>query len=137
MPYQTFEDFVARVPIAHQHGYREVARTEDSVTLACSVLPEMLQTEDWVHGGVLSTLADSAAVWLLYPGVPDDRALTSIEFKLNFLRPALGDAGDLVATARLVRRGRTISLCDVEVSQDERLVAKGLFTYLVYRRARN
>jgi len=35
-----------------------------------------------------------------------------------------------VARARLIQGGRSVSVCDVEVSQGEALVAKGLFTYL-------
>jgi len=60
--------------------------------------------------------------------------MTSIEFKVNFLRPGLPSEGPLVAKARPVRRGRTIGICDVEVAQGERLLLKGLFTYLFYPR---
>jgi uncharacterized protein (TIGR00369 family) len=57
--------------------------------------------------------------------------MTSIEFKLNFLRPAVAGAGDLHARARIVKQGRQVILCDIEVAQGGELVAKGLFTYLL------
>jgi acyl-coenzyme A thioesterase PaaI-like protein len=60
--------------------------------------------------------------------------MTSIEFKLNFLSPALGDGGTLTARSQVVRKGKKVGVCDVEVTQGERLVAKGLFTYLFYPR---
>ena len=41
--------------------------------------------------------------------------MTSIEFKMNFLSPALFENGDLLAKANLVKRGRKVALCDVEV----------------------
>jgi acyl-coenzyme A thioesterase PaaI-like protein len=56
--------------------------------------------------------------------------MTSIDFTLNFLRPALLERGELLARAVLVKRGRTIALADVDVEQAGQLVAKGLFTYL-------
>ena len=56
--------------------------------------------------------------------------MTSIEFKLNFLSPARPGGERLTARALVVRRGRRVGVCDVEVVQGDKLVAKGLFTYL-------
>jgi uncharacterized protein (TIGR00369 family) len=58
--------------------------------------------------------------------------LTSIEFKVNFLRPATADGGDVTATSRVIRAGRQIGTCEVTVAQDEQEVARGLFTYLFF-----
>ena len=84
-----------------------------------------------VHGGVLSTLADTAAVYTLFPYLEEGESMTSIEFKMNFLRPALIDGGSVTARANLVRRGSRIALCEVDVFQARRLVGKGLFTYMI------
>ena len=70
-------------------------------------------------------------VLLLGGGIALDRTLTSVEFKLNFLRPALAGGGDVRAVATAVRRGNKIALAEVEVTQGERAVATGLFTYIV------
>ena len=85
-----------------------------------------------VHGGIISTLADTAAVYTLHPYLTENQSMTSIEFKMNFLSPVLIENGDLLARARLVKRGRKVALCDVEVLQKEKLVAKGLFSYLLF-----
>lgn len=108
-----------------------MAESETEVELAAPVLTSSLQVDGWVHGGLLATLADTAGAYLLYRSLPADRSMTSIEFKLNFLRPAVADAGDLHAHARIVKQGRSVTLCDIEVAQDGELVAKGLFTYLL------
>ncbi len=99
--------------------------------MAAPVLASSLQVDGWVHGGLLATLADTAGAYLLYRSLPPDRRMTSIEFKLNFLRPAVAEAGDLNARARIVKQGRQVILCDIEVAQGGELVAKGLFTYLL------
>jgi uncharacterized protein (TIGR00369 family) len=83
-----------------------------------------------IHGGLVATLADTAAVYALRSGLPSGHIMTSIEFKLNFLSPARADKGTLVARARVVRQGRRVGVCDVDVEQAALVVAKGLFTYL-------
>lgn len=91
-----------------------------------------LQEGRVVHGGIIATLADSAAVQVLYPRLNENQSMTSIEFKINFLSPALLENGSLTAKANLVKRGKRIALCDVEVFQKDKLIAKGLFTYMLY-----
>lgn len=93
-----------------------------------------VQEQGVVHGGVLTTLADTAAVYTVYPFLEDGQTMSSIEFKLNFLRPVFIDDGSVTARAKLVRQGKRVALVQVDVQQARRLVAKGLFTYLMRRR---
>lgn len=81
---------------------------------------------DWLHGGIVSALADIAGDYAVVShfqaGVP------TIDLRVDFLRPAR--AGDLVATARLVKAGRRVSLADVEIRdvRDQLVaVARGLY----------
>lgn len=81
-----------------------------------------------VHGGAISSLADSAAAWATAASAGFKRAPLTVEMKINFLLPVV--SGRLVAEARVVHGGRTICLCDVDVRDGEgRLVAKSLVTY--------
>lgn len=127
-------EFLA-APVGAFLGYQARARDARAASVALVPRPEFLQQQGRVQGGIVAALADTAAVWLLYPLLPEGRAGTSIEFKLNFLRAATLAGGELVANARLVKLGRTIALADVEVAQEGELVAKGLFTYLVFEPA--
>ena len=126
--------FLERNPIIRLFGYEPGALCEDHAEFSLSLREEFLQVEGIVHGGVLATLADTTAVYLLYPKIPDGWSMTSVEFKLNFLRPAVLDAGALLSRASLVKIGRTVALCDVEVFQADSMIAKGLFTYLLLDR---
>jgi uncharacterized protein (TIGR00369 family) len=126
-------DPIAAMPSSGLFDYRYGARDARRAEVALTPLPEHLQVEGVVHGGILATLADTAAVYLLMPGVASDSAMTSIEFKLNFLAPARLGA-EVVAVAVLVKRGRRVALADVELSQGGALVAKGLFTYIFVAR---
>lgn len=128
-------DPVAAMPVSAIFGFLFGARDEHQATVELPLRPEFLQGEARVHGGILATLADTSAVYLLISGLPLGRTLTSIEFKLNFVRPALLERGAVAARARLVKRGRQVALVDVELEQQGELVAKGLFTYLLADRA--
>lgn len=119
-----------RVPVNRSFGFRLVACESGTATVEMEVRPEHLQEEGVLHGGILTTLADTAAVYALLPDLAADRAMTSIEFKMNFLRPAKVGSGVLQATSRIVRRGRTIAVCDVDVHQAAVQIATGTFTYL-------
>jgi uncharacterized protein (TIGR00369 family) len=128
----SLRDAFERVPVNAHLGLRLLARTSERCEVALTPAPRHLQGEGLVQGGVLAALADTAAVYLLLPDLESGRTVTSVEFKLNFLAPARVDAGELRAVAKPIQRGRTISVCDVDVHQAERQVAKGLFTYLEF-----
>jgi uncharacterized protein (TIGR00369 family) len=81
---------------------------------------------DWLHGGVMSALVDIAGdyaiVTRLGAGVP------TIDLRVDWLRPAR--RGDLLATGRVVKLGRTVGVADVEVRDEAgTLVAVGRGTY--------
>jgi uncharacterized protein (TIGR00369 family) len=124
-------DPVAAMPAASFFGFEFRERGEQSASVALPLRDELFQGQARVHGGVIAALADTSAIWLLLRGLLPERTATSIEFKLNFVRPAVAGRGELLAVARLVRAGRTVALVDVDVLQAGELVAKGLFTYLV------
>ncbi len=86
-----------------------------------------LQKGGVVHGGIISTLADTAAVYTVHPYLTENQSMTSIEFKMNFLSPALFENGDLLAQAILVKRGRKVAHCDFEVYQKEKACCEGTF----------
>ena len=85
-----------------------------------------------VQGGILSALADATAVAALTPDKPFGFAMTSIEFKMNFLRPARIGGGSLLGKARVLRSGKAVAVCEVSILQKDVMIAKGLFTYLYF-----
>ncbi len=82
-----------------------------------------------LQGGMIAAVADEAVAYALWSLVPEGELISTVEYKINFLAPVR--SGPVTATAWIPRRGRTISLGEVEVAdQDGKLVAKGLFTYI-------
>jgi uncharacterized protein (TIGR00369 family) len=85
-----------------------------------------------VHGGILCDIADAAMGVAYASALGPGETFTTIELKINFLRPVF--AGRLTATGRLVKGGRTVGLveCDV-VDAEGRLVARASSTCMTLR----
>jgi uncharacterized protein (TIGR00369 family) len=129
------EALLRSTPVNRFLGFSLVACDEAGAELAMPPRQEHLQEKGVVQGGILTALADTAAVYALLPRLPPELDMTGVELKMNFLRPALADRGELRARSRVVQRGRRIGVCQVEVFQAGRPVALGTFTYLFFERA--
>ena len=111
-------------------GLREVNRGE--ATLILKDREELRNSMGLLQGGILGVLADVAGGVSLYSVLSDPLkvVIPTVEFKVNFLRPAKG--GDLVARGRVVHSGWQIAVCQVDVSsEDGVLLATGVFTYMI------
>jgi uncharacterized protein (TIGR00369 family) len=100
------------------------------------ILSKHLQQDDFVHAGVLATMADHTAGGAAGSVVKEDEIVLSVEFKINLLRPATGNA--LRCRAQLLRAGRTLIVAESEVfartDDQEKLVAKATVTLAVVSR---
>lgn len=103
---------------------------EDRVRLRMPYRSEVTTFGDTVHGGAIAGLVDAAATasfWASSGLTPGSRG-TTIGFSINFL--SAGRGKDLVATARVRRRGREISTGEVTVCDSEgKEIAVALVTY--------
>jgi uncharacterized protein (TIGR00369 family) len=90
------------------------------------------QQDGFVHAGVMATMADHTAGYAAFSVVADDVRILTLEFKINFLRPATGD--HLICRARVVKEGKKIVVADSEVyahhQGTEKLAAKALVTLM-------
>ena len=81
------------------------------------------------HGGALFTLADSAASMALVSMAAKGEVVTTVEMKINFLKPFIG--GEALAEANILHCGKTTALGDVEIKdRNGSLIAKGSATLL-------
>lgn len=83
-----------------------------------------------LHGGVYCDLADMAMGIAFFSTLGDGEAMTTLELKINFLRPHI--VGPLTAEAHVVSKGKTTGLieCDVRDAQN-RLIARASSTCYV------
>lgn len=128
-------DEFSRTPVNRWLGFRLVTRSPERVEISQEVRPEMLQETGVVQGGLLTALADTAAVYLLWPDLGDARTMTGTTVSMQFLSGARPDRGPLRAIAVPLRVGRKVAVCESSVHQDDRLVCKGTFTFLIMEKA--
>lgn len=85
-----------------------------------------------LHGGVLCDIADAAMGMAYAATLADGESFTTLELKINFLRPVW--RSHLVADGVTVHRGRTVGLTECSITDDKgRLVAKATSTCLTLR----
>lgn len=124
----------ARTPCNRLLGIELVSGSKERVELTLPVREDFLQEEGVVQGGILTALADMAAVYLLWPYLPDDRAMTGTSCSMHFLAGATVAGGPLRAVATPLRVGGTMAVCESELFQQGRRIAKGTFTFLLRQR---
>lgn len=128
------EEIVRKVIVESAYGALLGVRIElvepDRVRVRLPFRAEIVTVGDVIHGGAIASLVDiaaTAAVWSAADLETSTRG-TTVGFTVNFLSAAR--AQDVLAVARVIRRGRTLSTCDVEVSGlDGTAVARALVTY--------
>jgi len=90
------------------------------------------QQDGFVHAGVIATMADHTAGYSAYTLIPEDHRILTIEFKINYLRPAIGE--EIVCRSKVINSGRKIIISESEIyslnSGEEKLVSKAMVTLM-------
>jgi uncharacterized protein (TIGR00369 family) len=84
-----------------------------AVEIALPYRADLTQQHGFIHAGIVATILDSACGYAAFSLMPADVAVLTVEYKINLLRPAKGDR--LVARARVVRPGKTLTVCAGDV----------------------
>ncbi|MGZ8833344.1 MAG: PaaI family thioesterase, partial [Thermoanaerobaculia bacterium] len=71
------------------------------------------QQTGFVHGGVISAIADTACGYAALTLMPAGSEVVSVEFKVNLLAPAQGER--FLAQGRVIRAGKTLMVCSADV----------------------
>jgi uncharacterized protein (TIGR00369 family) len=112
----------------------QIADGDAGASIVATIEPWFQQENGVIHGGIIAAVADTSAVYAFRRRLEKNEQMTGLEFKINFLLPATMEGGPMTARAAVVRRGRTIGVCDAEVYQNGQLIAKRLFTYVFLAR---
>ena len=85
-----------------------------------------------LHGGILCDIADAAMGIAYASNLAEDESFTTLELKINFLKPIW--KARLRAVGRVVKQGRTVGLveCDI-IDEKGSLVARATSTCLTLR----
>jgi uncharacterized protein (TIGR00369 family) len=129
---EVMAQFLPQSPFVIKLGIVPEVLDGDEVRLRMPWDPTNVTLGDMVHGGAIAALADvtvMAAAWAGAQAAESLRGVTT-SMALQYLAPAR--ATDLIGVGRVLRAGKTLVNCDVEVvTPDGELVAKAIATYKV------
>jgi uncharacterized protein (TIGR00369 family) len=91
---------------------------------------EHLQQDGFVHAGVIATMADHTAGYACYTTVSKKFRILTIEFKINYFKPATGPM--IICRSKVINNGKKIKVLESEVFSvcdgTEKLVSKATLT---------
>ncbi len=94
-------------------GFSALSAGEGRFESELLVRPEHRQQDGFIHAGVMAAMSDHTAGYAAYTLVDETYRVLTIEFKINFLKPASGER--LVCRAKVLRRGRSVMVAESAV----------------------
>jgi uncharacterized protein (TIGR00369 family) len=92
----------------------ELTRVEPGmVEISLPYRRDLTQQDGYLHAGIITTIADSAAGYAAYSLMPAGSGVLSVEFKVNLLRPAQGER--FVARAEVIKPGKNLTVVRADV----------------------
>lgn len=132
---QAVRDSFAAQQLMATIGARLTRVAAGEIEIRVPFRPDLTQQHGFLHAGVVTSALDSACGYAAFSLMPGDAGVLTVEFKTNFLAPARGE--ELIARGRVVRAGRTITVCEAEAfmltAGAETSVATMLATILTVR----
>jgi uncharacterized protein (TIGR00369 family) len=117
------------VPFAHLLGIELGEMKRGAATLHLEVRDDLRQNNGVIHGGVVASLADTAAAFAILTLLKPTETTTTIDLTIHYLRPLL--RGRVTAKARVVRAGRRVLVISIDVfNEDESFAATALTSFI-------
>jgi uncharacterized protein (TIGR00369 family) len=122
----------APVPVGALIGFRPISIGQGEAVFELAAGPQHANPMGTLHGGVICDVADAAMGTAYASQLDEGESFTTLELKVNFLRPFW--SGTLTAKAHVVQAGRTVGLTECDVTDaDGRLIAHATSTCMTLR----
>jgi uncharacterized protein (TIGR00369 family) len=129
---QAVVDGRLKVPVAELVGFRVLSAEAGQAVAELAAGPQHANPMGTLHGGILCDVADAAMGMALASLLAEGESFTTLELKINFLKPFW--TGPLRAVGHVVRPGRVISLVECDVLDEQgKLVARASSTCMTLR----
>lgn len=121
-------------PIAELMGFGSVEVEEGRVVFACEPAEYHYNPIGTVHGGVASTLLDSAMGCAVHSTLPAGAGYTTLELKVNMLRPITVSTGRLLCEGCTVHVGGRVATAEGRLTDEAgKLYAHATTTCMLFR----
>ena len=116
-------------------GMRFIAVSEGSATLEMPTSANHYNPNNVVHGGAITSLADSAMGLAVFSTCAPGENFTTADLHINFLKPVTVESGTLRSVGRVIQRGQQIVVAEAEVVDGQnQLVARATSTLFILQR---
>jgi len=102
-------------PLHHLLGITPTEATFGAASCAMPLSGWLATPFGWPQGGFIALLADLALALATQTTLARGEGMASVDIKVNFLRPVAGDGSTLEARAKVVHRGRSLTVGTAEV----------------------
>lgn len=101
------------------------------VKISCEFSENLTQQHGFFHAGVATSIIDSACGYAALTMLTDNFEVLTIEFKVNFLKPA--KTNKLIAIGKVLQSGKTLTVCEgfVYDETETKLIAKMTATIIL------
>ena len=125
---------VPRPPIAATLGFELVEAEEGKTIFTCTPGEHHYNPIGMVHGGLVSTLIDSATGCAVHTTLPKGTGYSTVNLSVDMLRPITDTTGTLRIEGSVVHRGSRIAIAAAEVigEKDGKVYARGQTTCLIF-----
>lgn len=111
----------------------QASKIEKGIFESTLKIGENHKTQDnFIHAGLIATMSDHTAGYAAYTLVPDNIRILTIEFKINFLKPAYGNT--LKCKSEIISQGKQIIVAQSSVfdirDNHEKMVSKSTITLM-------
>ncbi len=110
---QTVRDSFAKQGLMQHLSATLTEVSPGQMTISVPYSPNFTQQHGFFHAGVATSIVDVACGYAAYSLMPPSSEVLTIEFKANFVSPAIGQ--QLMAKGRVIKPGRTITVCQGDV----------------------
>ncbi|WP_077212335.1 PaaI family thioesterase [Bacillus dakarensis] len=119
-------------PVAQVLGFTVTDVEEGRVVIEMDATERLHNPMGTLHGGILCDIADAAMGYAFATTLADDELFTTVEIKLNFLKPIF--KSKLRAEGQLIKKGSSVGLLECHVYDEKQsLVAHSTSTCMVLK----
>lgn len=119
-------------PAISEAGILVSSASSGTVTLFLTSAKRHANPHGTMHAGILATLLDTAMGYATETTLEPDQGFTTIEFKMNFIRPVPLGGVRLTATGLVRSRGKTLAVVEaMAFDPADRLMASALGTCMI------
>jgi uncharacterized protein (TIGR00369 family) len=126
----------ANVPIGETLGFRVVEAERGVVTLAGEPDRRAYNLIGTVHGGWAAAILDTALALSVLSTLETDQSFTTVDIRINYLRPLTVETGTVRAVGRVLQSGRRLAYSEAHLTDAAgKLICHGTGSCLVFARS--